>query len=61
MHWGFGVAHLSSETFWMLTPREVAAALTSSRGAHTLSRSTFDMLMQNYPDHPAERGSHDTK
>jgi uncharacterized phage protein (TIGR02216 family) len=49
---GFGRLKLSSDAFWAMTPRELAAAiegLTGLRGVPP-ERSAFDALMARYPD-----------
>jgi uncharacterized phage protein (TIGR02216 family) len=58
MQFGFGVLHLSSETFWRMTPRELAQAIIAVRGhtATPLSRETFDALMQRFPDQEQGNG-----
>ena len=58
MQFGFGVLHLSSEAFWKMTPRELAHAITGSRGRApaSIERGDFDALMQAFPD---KRASHD--
>jgi uncharacterized phage protein (TIGR02216 family) len=53
MQFGFGVLRLSSDAFWKLTPRELAAAIAGARGplAPPLARVALDDLMQRFPDH----------
>jgi len=53
MQFGFGVLRLSSDAFWRLTPRELAAAIAARRGGGTppLDRAAFDALMRQFPDH----------
>ena len=49
---GLGVLRLPPETFWRMTPRELAAAIEAVRG-RTLappSRGHLDELMRRYPD-----------
>jgi uncharacterized phage protein (TIGR02216 family) len=55
MQFGFGVLHLSSEAFWRMTPRELAQAITGSRGRAPapIERTDFDALMQQFPDSSA--------
>jgi len=52
MQFGFGVLRLSSDQFWRMTPRELAAAIAGRRGprAAPLDRTAFDELMRRYPD-----------
>jgi uncharacterized phage protein (TIGR02216 family) len=48
---GLGVLKLSPESFWRMTPRELACAIEAVRGRGTaLARSDFEKLMQKYPD-----------
>lgn len=52
MQVGFGVLKLSSDAFWRMTPRELAAAITALRGggAETIGRARLDELMKLFPD-----------
>jgi len=52
MAFGFGVLRLSSEAFWRMTPRELAAALDGILGRFgtPLDRAALDGLMARYPD-----------
>lgn len=52
MGFGFGVLRLSSDTFWRMTPRELAAAIAAVRGpiAAPLARADLDDLMHKFPD-----------
>lgn len=56
MGFGFGVLRLSSDAFWRMTPRELAAAIAAVRGpiAAPLARTDLDDLMQRFPDRVAE-------
>lgn len=51
MAFGFGVLRLSSETFWKLTPRELAAAakILPDETART-SRKALNELIERFPD-----------
>lgn len=53
---GLGVLRLSPQAFWAMTPRELAHAITASRGAALppLDRATLDQLMTRFPDRPAQ-------
>ena len=54
MEFGFGTLKLSSEAFWAMTPRELAAAMRAHSGppsAHPLKRAELDRLMRAFPDH----------
>ncbi|KIZ36023.1 MULTISPECIES: rcc01693 family protein [Rhodopseudomonas] len=55
MQFGFGVLQLSSDAFWRMTPRELAAAIMARRGgqAAPLERNALDQLMQQFPDRKA--------
>ncbi len=51
MRAGFGLLRLSSQAFWSMTPRELAAALgpiAPQRDAPT--RHALDALMRTFPD-----------
>nr|WP_281032530.1 rcc01693 family protein [Phyllobacterium leguminum] len=51
MHAGLGHLRLTPQSFWSMTPRELAAALgLSTRAANAPSRQTFDALCQAFPD-----------
>jgi len=51
MAFGFGVLRLSSEEFWKLTPRELAAAAhVLPRDAAPLSREILNELLARFPD-----------
>lgn len=52
MRLGFGVMRLSSREFWGLTPRELAAALTSTGPARAGApdRQRLRDLMARFPD-----------
>ncbi|MBN8963302.1 MAG: phage tail assembly chaperone [Rhizobiales bacterium] len=56
MGFGFGVLRLSSDAFWRMTPRELAAAIAAVRGpiAAPLARTDLDDLMQRFPDRVTE-------
>jgi uncharacterized phage protein (TIGR02216 family) len=49
---GLGVLRLSSEAFWRMTPRELAAAIEAVRGPATarLDRAGLHDLMRRFPD-----------
>jgi uncharacterized phage protein (TIGR02216 family) len=49
---GFGRLRLSSEAFWGMTPRELAAAIDGLRGhaGETMARAALAELMARYPD-----------
>lgn len=52
MQFGFGVLRLSPQTFWSMTPRELAHAIRAVRGraATPIARDDFDALMKRFPD-----------
>jgi uncharacterized phage protein (TIGR02216 family) len=52
MQFGFGVLHLSPDAFWRMTPRELAHAITATRGSipAPIERGDFDALMKKFPD-----------
>lgn len=52
MRFGFGVLRLSSEAFWRMTPRELAAAWTAIAGERITppARAGLDELMERFPD-----------
>jgi uncharacterized phage protein (TIGR02216 family) len=58
MAFGFGVLRLSSDAFWSLTPRELAAASDGARGRARIdqptSRATLARLMAAFPDGDGE-------
>ena len=49
---GFGVLRLSSRDFWLLTPREFAAALHALYGdpAAPMDRAALESLAARFPD-----------
>ena len=49
---GLGVLKLPPETFWRMTPRELAAAIEAVRGRNgaPLPRARLDELMRRFPD-----------
>ena len=49
---GFGVLRLSSRDFWLLTPREFAAALRALYGAPAapIDRAALEALIRRFPD-----------
>ena len=58
MGFGFGVLKLSPETFWRMTPRELAHAVRAVRGPTTapLARTDFDALLRAFPDQETDHG-----
>lgn len=51
MHLGFGVLRLSSKEFWGLTPRELAAAVSSPGGRQgPPRREDLASMMAQFPD-----------
>jgi len=52
MGFGLGRLRLSSEAFWQLTPRELAAAIEQLAGPARapLDRAGFEALMARFPD-----------
>ncbi len=56
MGFGFGVLRLSPDTFWRMTPRELAHAIRAVRGdaASPLDRRELNSLMQQFPDREAD-------
>jgi uncharacterized phage protein (TIGR02216 family) len=49
---GFGRLGLSSEEFWRMTPRELAAALEGifGKGGVPLDRTALGRLIERFPD-----------
>ncbi len=49
---GLGVLRLSPESFWRMTPRELAHAIVAVRGSRQdpIDRTAFDELMVRFPD-----------
>ncbi len=48
---GLGVLRLAPDTFWRMTPRELAYAIEAVSGRGTpLDRAGLDQLMRSYPD-----------
>lgn len=49
---GFGVLRLSSDAFWRMTPRELAAALDAPgmSAAPAMDRAGFEALRSRFPD-----------
>lgn len=60
MRFGFGVLRLSSEAFWRLTPRELAAAFAAVAGdaAPPLPRAALTAMMAAFPDAGGGAGPH---
>jgi uncharacterized phage protein (TIGR02216 family) len=52
MAFGFGVLRLSSDQFWRLSPRELAAAVRGRCGepAEPMRRRELDALLARFPD-----------
>jgi uncharacterized phage protein (TIGR02216 family) len=51
MAFGLGVLRLSSQDFWMTTPREIAAAMNAfGAEAAPMRRDGFARLMRMFPD-----------
>ncbi|WP_375449543.1 rcc01693 family protein [uncultured Devosia sp.] len=52
MRFGFGVLRLSSQAFWQLTPRELAAAWAAVAGEQVRppGRSELETMMARFPD-----------
>lgn len=52
MRFGFGVLRLSPQSFWSMTPRELAHAIRGIKpGASvSISRGAMDELMKTFPD-----------
>ena len=55
MGFGFGVLRLPPESFWRMTPRELACAIEAftGRGA-PLDRGTLADMMRSFPDEPGD-------
>ena len=55
---GLGVLRLSPDTFWRMTPRELAHAVRAVRGPVTapLARTDFDALLRAFPDQEQHDG-----
>jgi uncharacterized phage protein (TIGR02216 family) len=55
---GLGVLRLAPETFWRMTPRELAHAIRAVRGPMVppLKRPDFDALLRAFPDNEAHHG-----
>jgi len=55
MGFGFAVLRLAPDSFWAMTPRELAAAMevASGPGAMPLDSATFADLRARFPDAPA--------
>jgi uncharacterized phage protein (TIGR02216 family) len=49
---GLGILQLSPESFWRMTPRELACAIEArtGRAGRPLSRTSLNTLMERYPD-----------
>ena len=58
MGFGLGVLKLSPETFWRMTPRELAHAVRAVRGPTIapLARTDFDALLRAFPDQETDHG-----
>lgn len=58
---GLGVLRLSPDTFWRMTPRELAHAIRAVRGGavSSLQRHELEKLMQQFPDKQADEGRDD--
>lgn len=58
MQFGFGVLGHSPETFWRMTPRELAQAIRSLRGdaLRPPDRATLAALMARFPDEAKNGG-----
>jgi uncharacterized phage protein (TIGR02216 family) len=54
MGFGLGVLRLPPDHFWRMTPRELACAIAAVRGPirEPMDRTSFDTLMQEFPDKP---------
>ena len=52
MAFGFGCLRLSPQTFWRMTPRELAAAMRGAAPAQATSfeRGALARLMRDFPD-----------
>jgi len=49
MAMGLGTLRLSPRDFWAATPREIAAAFPTSKGA-ALPRGVLEQLLEQFPD-----------
>ena len=58
MQLGFGVLRLSSQSFWGLTPLELASAFEalSGRRSSPPERGTMEALMRAFPDQGGSDG-----
>ena len=58
MGFGFGVLKLAPDTFWRMTPRELAHAIRAVRGpvATPMQRVDFDALLRAFPDKEIDYG-----
>lgn len=58
MGFGFGVLKLAPDTFWRMTPSELAHAIRAVRGPMSapLARNDFDALMRAFPDKDTDHG-----
>jgi uncharacterized phage protein (TIGR02216 family) len=57
MRFGLGVLRLSAESFWAMTPRELAAAsapLHRHGAATVMPRAQLDTLLAAFPDREAQ-------
>jgi uncharacterized phage protein (TIGR02216 family) len=57
MRFGLGVLRLSAESFWAMTPRELAAAsapLPQHGAATAMARAQLDSLLAAFPDRQAQ-------
>ncbi len=57
MRFGLGVLRLSAESFWAMTPRELAAAsapLPRHGAATAMARAQLDSLLAAFPDRQAQ-------
>lgn len=50
MEVGFRYLRLSSDDFWRMTPRELAAALGGARRGSGIDRGAFEALQRMFPD-----------
>ena len=58
MAFGLGHLRLSSEAFWRMTPRELAAAMRGPGqvAAPSFERSALTRLMRDFPDEEMNHG-----